>query len=87
MDWRDRFAREGGAIACKGNCPTHMSCTGRIRPVDARADSQRIDGFDARAECDTCHALFGFVHAALRYLDHTSEWKHTVKPGKLFGVP
>lgn len=88
-EWRQRLDREGGSIPCRGNCPVHMSCAGRIRPrADAEIGSaEPIHGFAPVAECDTCHALFGFVHQALRFLDHTLEWKHSVLPGKPYGLP
>jgi hypothetical protein len=69
-EWQQRFAESGGSIACTGNCPEHMSCSGHIRPRGSAGKASPIDGYVPLAACDRCKALFGFEHRALRFLQH-----------------
>jgi hypothetical protein len=81
--------REGGNIRCRGNCPVHTACPGAICPrsdVELSA-AEPIDGHVPLAQCDTCAALFGFEHAALRYLEHPVEWRQSGRSGRPPGIP
>lgn len=81
--------RQGGSIACRGNCPVHMSCSGAIRPLSAaEADaSESINGHRPLAQCDGCAALFGFEQAALHFLEHPASWRQSPHEGKPPGIP